>query len=106
MHFNCFGKTNMRFRGKMDLPIACWEWDHRILILWKYKNPGNDGDPSAQIPLVQVDSNIGMAVLATMLPLIPEIHQRIDQENQANAIEQKKSVRGHWIFSHLQLGIV
>jgi hypothetical protein len=47
-----------------------------------------------------------MAAAFRSAPLIPEIHQRVDQENQAKAIQQKKNIYSHWMFSHWRLGFV
>jgi hypothetical protein len=45
-----------------------------------------------------------MAAVLIPSPLIPEIHQHINQENQAGTIEQNKNIQSHWMFSQQQLG--
>jgi len=37
-------------------------------------------------------------------PFIPEINKSVDQENQADTINEKKNIYGHWMFSDRQPG--
>lgn len=64
------------------------ERDYRVLILGIKKNLGYNGNPIAQFLLIKLSLDGGLAAAIIPAPFIPEINKSIDQENQADAINE------------------